>query len=135
MFHLLGFVLGSSWLLYIGSPLGFGLGSNWLLYIGVPLIIGIWAQIRVTARLAVGARCVRTGISPELNAHAKSSRQRRFTMSTSWRQTIFSATITIRQRSSCTCRATFITLPRWQHWASLRTSAGTRFNTPAPTRH
>ena len=72
---------------------------------------------------------MRTGISPELNAHAKSSRQRRFKMSTSWRQTIFSATITIRQRSNCTCRATFIALLRWQHWASLRTSAGTRLPT------
>src|SRR5438132_4905202 len=30
-------------------PYGFGLGSHWLLYIGVPLIIGIWAQVRVTA--------------------------------------------------------------------------------------
>jgi uncharacterized protein len=49
MSHLLGFVLGSSCLLYIGSPYGFGLGSNWLLYIGVPLIIGIWAQIRVSS--------------------------------------------------------------------------------------
>jgi Zn-dependent membrane protease YugP len=48
MYHLLGFLLGSSCLLYIGSPYGFGLGSNWLLYIGVPLIIGIWAQIRVS---------------------------------------------------------------------------------------
>src|ERR1700738_1188641 len=28
-------------------PLGFG--NNWLLYLGVPLILGIWAQIRVTA--------------------------------------------------------------------------------------
>src|ERR1700751_4089386 len=46
MYHLFGFVLGSSWLLYVGSPSGFGLGSNWLLYIGVPLVIGIWAQIR-----------------------------------------------------------------------------------------
>src|SRR5438552_11222100 len=49
MHHLIGFVLGSSCLLYIGSPYGFGLGSNWLLYIGVPLIIGIWAQIRVSS--------------------------------------------------------------------------------------
>jgi len=49
MYSLLGFVLGSSCLLYIGSPHGFGLGSNWLLYIGVPLIIGIWAQIRVSS--------------------------------------------------------------------------------------
>src|SRR4029078_12312409 len=46
MYPLLGFVFGSSCLLYIGSPSGFGLGSNWLLYIGVPLIIGIWAQVR-----------------------------------------------------------------------------------------
>src|SRR5438128_11986319 len=49
MHHLIGFVLGSSCLLYIGSSYGFGLGSNWLLYIGVPLIIGIWAQIRVSS--------------------------------------------------------------------------------------
>ena len=49
MYPLLGFVLGSSCLLFIGSPYGFGLGSNWLLYIGVPLVIGIWAQIRVTS--------------------------------------------------------------------------------------
>src|SRR5919206_940691 len=49
MYPLLGFVLGSSWLLYIGSPYGFGMGSNWLLYIGVPLVIGIWAQIRVSS--------------------------------------------------------------------------------------
>ena len=49
MYPLLGLVLGSSWLLYIGGPSGFGLGSNWLLYIGVPLIIGIWAQIRVSS--------------------------------------------------------------------------------------
>src|ERR1700757_4627159 len=49
MYHLLGFVLGSSWLLYVGSPSGFGLGSNWLLYIGVPLVIGIWAQMRVSS--------------------------------------------------------------------------------------
>src|SRR3954464_303801 len=70
MYPLLGFVLGSSWLLYIGSPLGFGLGSNWLLYIGVPLIIGIWAQIRVTSTFSrwskvrasaniTGAECAR----------------------------------------------------------------------------
>ncbi|PYK26022.1 MAG: peptidase [Verrucomicrobia bacterium] len=70
MFHLLGFVLGSSWLLYIGSPSGFGLGSNWLLYIGVPLIIGIWAQIRVSSAFSrwskvrasgniTGAECAR----------------------------------------------------------------------------
>jgi uncharacterized protein len=49
MSPLLGFVLASSCLLYIGSPYGFGLGSNWLLYIGVPLVIGIWAQIRVSS--------------------------------------------------------------------------------------
>lgn len=49
MYPLLGFVLGSSCLLFIGSPYGFGLGSNWLFYIGVPLIIGIWAQIRVSS--------------------------------------------------------------------------------------
>jgi len=49
MYPLLGFVLGSSCLLYIGGSYGFGLGSNWLLYIGVPLIIGIWAQIRVSS--------------------------------------------------------------------------------------
>ena len=70
MFHLFGFVLGSSCLLYIGSPYGFGLGSNWLLYIGVPLIIGIWAQIRVTSAFSrwskvrasaniTGAECAR----------------------------------------------------------------------------
>src|SRR6476619_7365099 len=70
MYQILGFVLGSSWLLYIGSPLGFGLGSNWLLYIGVPLIIGIWAQIRVTSTFSrwskvrasgniTGAECAR----------------------------------------------------------------------------
>ena len=39
--------MGSSCLLYIGSPTGFGLGSNWLLYIIVPAVIGIWAQMRV----------------------------------------------------------------------------------------
>jgi Zn-dependent membrane protease YugP len=49
MYHLLGFVLGSSWLLFIGGPSGFGFGSNWLLYIGVPLVIGLWAQMRVTS--------------------------------------------------------------------------------------
>ncbi len=70
MYSLLGFVLGSSCLLYIGSPHGFGLGSNWLLYIGVPLIIGIWAQIRVTSAFSrwskvrasgniTGAECAR----------------------------------------------------------------------------
>jgi Zn-dependent membrane protease YugP len=70
MYHLLGFVLSSSWLLYVGSPLGFGLGSNWLLYIGVPLIIGIWAQIRVSSAFSrwskvrasaniTGAECAR----------------------------------------------------------------------------
>jgi Zn-dependent membrane protease YugP len=70
MYHLLGFVLGSSCLLYIGSPYGFGLGSNWLLYIGVPLIIGIWAQIRVSSAFSrwskvrvsaniTGAECAR----------------------------------------------------------------------------
>jgi len=70
MYPLLGFVLGSSCLLYIGSPSGFGLGSNWLLYIGVPLIIGIWAQIRVTSAFSrwskvrasgniTGAECAR----------------------------------------------------------------------------
>src|SRR5262244_1735638 len=47
MYFLLGFVLSSTCLAFIGSPTGFGLGPNWLLYIGVPLIIGIWAQIRV----------------------------------------------------------------------------------------
>ena len=68
--YLLALVLGSSWLLYIGSPYGFGLGSNWLLYIGVPLIIGIWAQIRVTSAFSrwskvrasgniTGAECAR----------------------------------------------------------------------------
>src|SRR5919201_4216748 len=70
MHHLIGFVLGSSCLLYIGSPYGFGLGSNWLLYIGVPLIIGIWAQIRVSSAFShwskvrasgniTGAECAR----------------------------------------------------------------------------
>ncbi len=70
MYPLLGFVLGSSCLLYIGSPYGFGLGSNWLLYIGVPLIIGIWAQIRVSSAFSrwskvrasgniTGAECAR----------------------------------------------------------------------------
>jgi uncharacterized protein len=70
MHYLIGFVLGSSWLLYIGSPYGFGLGSNWLLYIGVPLIIGIWAQVRVTSAFSywskvrangniTGAECAR----------------------------------------------------------------------------
>src|SRR3954454_21962602 len=70
MYPLLGFVLGSSWLLFIGSPYGFGLGPNWLLYIGVPLIIGIWAQIRVTSAFShwskvrangniTGAECAR----------------------------------------------------------------------------
>src|SRR5712672_4516298 len=70
MYPLLGFVLGSSCLLFIGSPYGFGLGSNWLLYIGVPLIIGIWAQIRVTSAFSrwskvrasgniTGAECAR----------------------------------------------------------------------------
>src|SRR6187399_3440674 len=70
MYPLLGFLLGSSYLLYIGSPLGFGLGSNWLLYIGVPLIIGIWAQIRVSSAFShwskvrasgniTGAECAR----------------------------------------------------------------------------
>jgi hypothetical protein len=70
MYPLLGFLLGSSCLLYIGSPFGFGLGSNWLLYIGVPLIIGIWAQIRVTSTFSrwskvrasgniTGAECAR----------------------------------------------------------------------------
>src|SRR5207249_11347890 len=49
MHHLIGFVLGSGWLLYIGGPLGFGLGPHWLLYIGVPLVVGIWAQIRVSS--------------------------------------------------------------------------------------
>jgi Zn-dependent membrane protease YugP len=47
MYFLLGFVLSSSWLAFIGSQSGFGLGSNWLLYIGVPLVIGLWAQMRV----------------------------------------------------------------------------------------
>jgi len=70
MYPLLGFVLGSSCLLFIGSPYGFGLGSNWLLYIGVPLILGIWAQIRVTSAFSrwskvrasgniTGAECAR----------------------------------------------------------------------------
>src|SRR3954469_19315269 len=70
MYPLLGFVLGSSCVLYIGSPYGFGLGSNWLLYIGVPLIIGIWAQIRVSSAFShwskvrasgniTGAECAR----------------------------------------------------------------------------
>src|SRR5262249_32325346 len=70
MYHLLSLVLGSSCLLYIGSPYGFGLGSNWLLYIGVPLIIGIWAQIRVSSAFSrwskvrasaniTGAECAR----------------------------------------------------------------------------
>src|SRR6266496_3648973 len=50
--------------------LGFGLGSNWLLFIGIPLIIGIWAQIRVTSAFSrwskvrasgniTGAECAR----------------------------------------------------------------------------
>jgi len=70
MYPLLGFILGSSCLLYIGSPVGFGLGPNWLLYIGVPLIIGIWAQIRVSSAFShwskvrangniTGAECAR----------------------------------------------------------------------------
>ncbi len=70
MYPLLGFVLGSSCLLFIGSPYGFGLGSNWLFYIGVPLIIGIWAQIRVSSAFSrwskvrasgniTGAECAR----------------------------------------------------------------------------
>jgi len=70
MYPLLGFVLGSGCLLFIGSPYGFGLGSNWLFYIGVPLIIGIWAQIRVSSAFSrwskvrasgniTGAECAR----------------------------------------------------------------------------
>ena len=70
MYFLLGFVLSSSCLLYIGGPSGFGLGPNWLLYIGVPLIIGIWAQIRVSSAFSrwskvrvsanvTGAECAR----------------------------------------------------------------------------
>jgi len=70
MYPLLGFVLGSNCLLFIGSPYGFGLGSNWLFYIGVPLIIGIWAQIRVSSAFSrwskvrasgniTGAECAR----------------------------------------------------------------------------
>src|SRR6516164_11300890 len=47
MYFLLGFVLSSSCLAYIGSASGFGLGSNWLLYIGIPIVIGLWAQMRV----------------------------------------------------------------------------------------
>ena len=47
MYFLLGFVLSSSCLAYIGSPYGFGLDPKWLLYGGVPLVIGIWAQMRV----------------------------------------------------------------------------------------
>src|SRR5437870_3746750 len=50
-------------------PIGFG-RSHWLLYIGVPLIVGIWAQIRVSAAFArwskvrassniTGAECAR----------------------------------------------------------------------------
>ena len=70
MYLLLGFILSSSCLLYIGGPSGFGLGPNWLLYIGVPLIIGIWAQIRVSSAFSrwskvrasanvTGAECAR----------------------------------------------------------------------------
>src|ERR1051325_6704002 len=71
MYFLLGFILSSSCLAYIGSPYGgFGLGSHWLLYIGVPLIIGIWAQIRVSSAFSrwskvratsniTGAECAR----------------------------------------------------------------------------
>src|SRR4029450_8499267 len=70
MYHLMGFVFGSSCLLYIGSPSGFGFGPNWLLYIGVPLIIGMWAQIRVSSAFSrwskvrasgntTGAECAR----------------------------------------------------------------------------
>src|ERR1041384_4253467 len=70
MYPLLALVVGSSWLLYIGSPYGFGLGSNYLLYIGVPLIIGLWAQFRVTSAFSrwskvrasanvTGAECAR----------------------------------------------------------------------------
>ena len=70
MHYLMGFALGSGWLLYIGIPSGLGLGSNWLLYIGVPLIVGIWAQIRVSSAFSrwskvrasaniTGAECAR----------------------------------------------------------------------------
>src|SRR5215467_10306898 len=70
MYFLLGFVLSSSCLAFVGSPSGFGLGPNWLLYIGVPLIIGIWAQIRVSSAFShwskvrasgniTGAECAR----------------------------------------------------------------------------
>src|SRR6476620_11040155 len=78
MYPLLGFLLGSSYLLYIGSPLGFGLGPNWLLYIGVPLIIGTWAQIRVPSAFSrwskvrangdiTGAECAREGVEGTQN--------------------------------------------------------------------
>jgi uncharacterized protein len=70
MYCLLGFVLSSSCLAYIGTSSGFGFGPNWLLYIGVPLIIGIWAQIRVKSAFShwskvrasgniTGAECAR----------------------------------------------------------------------------
>ena len=70
MYFLLGFVLSSSCLAYIGGASGFGFGPNWLLYIGVPLIIGIWAQIRVKSAFShwskvrasgniTGAECAR----------------------------------------------------------------------------
>src|SRR5262245_2470636 len=70
MYFLLGFVLSSSCLAFIGSPYGFGFGSNWVLYIGVPLVIGIWAQIRVSSAFSrwskvrasgniTGAECAR----------------------------------------------------------------------------
>src|SRR5690349_14608445 len=70
MYFLLGFVLSSSCLAFIGGPTGFGWGSNWLLYIGVPIVIGIWAQIRVSSAFShwskvrasgniTGAECAR----------------------------------------------------------------------------
>src|SRR4029077_7677006 len=70
MYQILGFVLGSSCLLFIGGPVGFCFGSNWLLYIGVPLIIGNLAQNRVTGAFSrwskvrasgniTGAECAR----------------------------------------------------------------------------
>ena len=65
---------------------------------------------------------------PAQSARGKFCRQHRSMMLMSWRRTIFSAIITIRPRSNCICRATFITRPRWRHWVLLRMRPGTRFN-------
>src|SRR5213594_3129109 len=109
-------------------PIGFG-GQHWFLYLIVPAILGIWAQIRVTGAFnrwgkvrassnITGAECARE-ILQAAQIHDVNVVETNDFLGDHYDPT----------RNSCTCRATFITRPRWRRWVLLRMRPGMRFNT------